>query len=281
MNNVRGFSLIELMISLVLGTIITIAIIQVMVSSRITNGLNQSVAQVQESGRYIMTRLSRDLLEAGRYDRVGTVMDTSVDTSVEAAFVQNHPIGLAGDFILSPALGSEEGASGASDKLVINKQDNVDCTGSTHGYTDSRHFHVVNVYEIKQSKLVCRGYDGRLLRGVKSGTLTGTTVTLMDNVESFQVQYGISTSATTSNGLPVRYVTADALASTRAALQQTVTLRIGVLLKSDSNEISQIPVSDIAVLNEAPVTTDENHYYQVFTQTMALRNMKNFVRSAK
>ena len=281
MKSAQGFSLIELMISLLLGTLITITIIQVMVSSQVTNSLNTAVAQVQESGRYIMTRLGRDLLEVGRYDTVGTLLDRSVDTTVEAAFVQNRPVGLAGDYTSFPALGSEQGSNGASDTLVVNKLAAEDCTGSSHGYTDNRHFHVVNVYQVTDNKLICRGYDGRLLRGVKAGAFAAADVTLLDNVESFQVQFGISTPASTSNGLPVRYVTADALAAARTAHQQPVTLRVGILVKSDNGEVSQLPVRDISVLNEAALTTDSSHYYQTFTRTMALRNMKNFVRSAK
>ncbi|MEC7452439.1 MAG: prepilin-type N-terminal cleavage/methylation domain-containing protein, partial [Pseudomonadota bacterium] len=47
----QGFSLVELMITLTLGLVISGAIIQVLVSSSVTNKLNQAVAQVQESGR--------------------------------------------------------------------------------------------------------------------------------------------------------------------------------------------------------------------------------------
>ena len=43
-----GFSLIELMIALALGLVISGAVIQVMVSSRVTQGVNQAVTSVQE-----------------------------------------------------------------------------------------------------------------------------------------------------------------------------------------------------------------------------------------
>ena len=58
-------------------------------------------------------------------------------------------------------------------------------------------------------------------------------------------------------------------------------LRIGVLLRGDKGLTGGIPSTDIAVLNEAKQKTDANYYYQVFSQTLTLRNMKNFVRSAK
>ena len=57
-----GFSLVELMITLTLGLVIAGAVIQVLVSSSVTNTLNQAVAQVQESGR---KEVIAQLIESG------------------------------------------------------------------------------------------------------------------------------------------------------------------------------------------------------------------------
>ena len=281
MNQQSGFSLIELMISLVLGLIITGGVIQIMVSSRVTNNLNQAVSQVQESGRFIMTRLSRELYETGRYDTIATRIDTSVDTLTEAAFIQNRPVALAGDFVASDTLGAVQAAAGGDDQLVVNLLDARDCAGARHGYANNAEFHVVNQYQVVNNQLRCTGYDGRILRGVKAGAVSASSVTLMDNVMSFQVQYGISEPAEVSDGLPVRYVTASQLALARANGQQVVAIRLGILLRSDDSQVNQMAEHDLMVLNESAITTEKNHYYQVFNQTLALRNMKNFVRSAK
>ncbi|MEG3766155.1 PilW family protein [Alteromonas sp. 14N.309.X.WAT.G.H12] len=275
----RGFTLVELMIALVLGLVISGAVIQTMVSSRVTNSLNQVVAQVQESGRFVMKRLNRDLMEAGRYDDVVAQVDSTYDSLVEAAFIQNKPIGLAGDYIGNSTLGATQGSGGGNDELVINFLGNEDCTGNRFGYATDTEFHVVNKYYVSDGQLFCTGYDGRVLRGLRSAVVSSRSVVLMDNVESFQVQYGVTDDISTSQGQPVRYVTASDLATLRSNDQQVVALRIGVLIKSDDALVSNLAVRDIAVLNESEVTTDSSHYFQVFTQTLALRNMKNFVRS--
>ncbi len=83
----------------------------------------------------------------------------------------------------------------------------------------------------------------------------------------------------TSQGQAVQYVTADQLAALRTAGRQVVAIRLGILLMSDPSQVGQIEPRDIAVLNEAAIETDDDRYYQVFSQTLALRNMKNFVRS--
>lgn len=276
-----GFSLVELMISLLLGTIITGAVIQVLVSSRVTNSLNQAVSQVQESGRFIMLRLSRELLEVGRYDTVSATIDNSVDTVMEAAYVENHPIVLLGDMVNDATLGSKQAGAGGNDSLVVSMLDSEDCTGNSHGYAADEEFHVVNHYFISDNKLKCSGYDGRVLRGLKVSVSAPSTVTLLDNVVSFQVQYGVSDQAENSTGQAITYVTADALDALRANDQQVVALRWGLLLRSYENQVSQTRAPRFAVLNEDAITLDKSHYYQVFTKTLALRNMKNFVRSSR
>ena len=74
-------------------------------------------------------------------------------------------------------------------------------------------------------------------------------------------------------------MTADKLAALRAQNQQVVALRWGILLKSYQNQVQQTSAPTFALLNENQVTLDSSHYYQVFTKTVSLRNMKNFVRS--
>ncbi|MCW8092923.1 PilW family protein [Alteromonas sp. ASW11-130] len=279
--NQRGFSLIELMISLVLGLVISGAIIQSLVSSKVTNSLNDAIAQVQESGRFIMQRLSRELIQAGRYDQVAAQIDNGTDLVVEAGWIQNRPIGLAGDYVNNAALGSTQGLAGANDEVVTNLLGSEDCTGNRHGYAAGDEFHVVNHYYIANSQLKCTGYDGRVLRGLKMAVTTPVSVVLLDNVESFQVQYGISAPSESSEGQAIRYTTADQLAGLRAANQQVMAIRLGLLLRSDDAQAQLTVAPQYAVLNEKAVTVDKAHYFQVFSKTLTLRNMKNFVRNAQ
>ena len=280
MRRTRGFSLVELMISLALGLVISGAIIQVLISSSVTNKLNQAVAQVQESGRFITTRLTNELYDVGRYDLLAT-LDNTIDPVVESAFVQNHPIAIPGDFITQATLGSTQAINGSNDELVVNLLALNDCTGNRHGYTNGVEFHVVNHYFVTGNEFKCTGYDGRVLRGLKNQVVAPKTIVLLDNVESFQLQFGISDVATNSQGQAIAYVTAERIDEFRAQNQQVVSLRWALLLKSYQNEIQLSSAPTFALLNEAKVTLDTSHYFQVFTKTVALRNMKNFVRSAQ
>jgi type IV pilus assembly protein PilW len=94
----NGFTLIELMISLALGLVLSAGVVQVMISNNSTERLNRSIASAQENGRFIIARLRNDLIMTGRYDILRPELDKSVDVVVEAAFVHNNPIPVLGDF---------------------------------------------------------------------------------------------------------------------------------------------------------------------------------------
>ena len=133
-----GFSLVELMISMLLGLMLTVGVIQVLVSTRATNTLNQAIAEVQESGRYISMRLQEELMEAGRYDTTVSSVEDSVDLLLEASFVQSQPIALPGDYNAQATVGSAEGSATNSDEVVVNLLAGEDCTGNSFGFCHRR-----------------------------------------------------------------------------------------------------------------------------------------------
>jgi type IV pilus assembly protein PilW len=61
----RGLSLVELMVALVLGLLVAGFLLQLFVASKITYNVTDGMARAQESARYAMTLLSRDLRMAG------------------------------------------------------------------------------------------------------------------------------------------------------------------------------------------------------------------------
>ena len=61
----RGFSLIELMIALVLGLLVTGALIQLFLANKVTYTVSDGLVRAQESARYAMTIVNRDLRMAG------------------------------------------------------------------------------------------------------------------------------------------------------------------------------------------------------------------------
>ena len=60
-SNARGFSLIELMVSIVIGLILVAGILSIFFSSRVTYTSNEKTARLQENGRVALDNLAHDL----------------------------------------------------------------------------------------------------------------------------------------------------------------------------------------------------------------------------
>ncbi|MDC0601925.1 PilW family protein [Aliiglaciecola sp.] len=280
----QGFSLVEIIISLALGLLISGAIIQVLVSNSLTERLNRSIASTQESGRFIITRLRNELIMAGRYDILSPELNRDVDVTLENAYVLNHPVILPGEFAAFTDVGSVQGVAGANDKVAVALQGEADCRGYKLGYNDDEEFFIVNEYFVDGRLLKCRGFDGRVLRGQKVavGHNSHAAVTLLDEVESFQVLYGYTDNIVTgdNSARPVGYVTADQLPPILANNGQVVAIRLAVLVKGDA-DVSIDNTPRFKLLNEAPVNPSERRLYKQFETTITLRNVKNFMRSRK
>jgi len=65
MKRVAGFSLIELMISLALGSVVTMGVVQLFVANAETHRLLQGQSRMQESARFALDFIGRDVRKAG------------------------------------------------------------------------------------------------------------------------------------------------------------------------------------------------------------------------
>ncbi|MEE8304288.1 MAG: PilW family protein, partial [Candidatus Tectomicrobia bacterium] len=77
-----GFSLVELMVAMLIGLILTAGVILVFAGNRHSYNVNNSFAKVQESGRYALEALLRDVRLAGYwggYEDLATNIEDTVD----------------------------------------------------------------------------------------------------------------------------------------------------------------------------------------------------------
>ncbi len=85
----QGFTLVELMVAVTIGLIILAAVAQLFATSRATFGLEESMARVQENGRFAMEFLARDIRMAGyagcSRNLSGTQVGNIVDLTTVAA----------------------------------------------------------------------------------------------------------------------------------------------------------------------------------------------------
>jgi len=269
-----GFTLIELMISVTLGLIITSSMVQVYQSNNRLQTYNYALSNIQQDGRYIISALRQSLMMVGMYNEFSANLDRSVDIDIEGQFIKDHPVVMEADYALDPALGSKEGLGTNPDTLVINMMDIDSCTGSNFDFVDGSEFHTVNEYFLDGTTLRCRGHDGRFLRGLKPDGSNGQSVSLLENVHNFQVLYGITQpTGGVETGAITSWVNAGRLAAFANAdgSLPVVAVKLAVLIKND-DDISIDNTRTLKLLGHEKFTPSDDGLYRVFETVIVFRN---------
>lgn len=151
----RGISLVELMVALVLGLLVSGAAMQLLLTNQQTFALQSTSSTMQDDGQMLLRYMMADIRQAGRGSAIaGTVPPVIFDTS-------------------QPAF-SKEGGTGP-DELVIRFSGDRDCQGTVSATPQD----ITNRYFVSSGALSC------------SGSLSTGSVELLPRVETFQVQYGV------------------------------------------------------------------------------------------
>lgn len=264
-----GFSLIELMVALLLSSLLVAGAVKMFTANTQAMRLQQQISVAQESGRLGIEMLKADLRRAGMGDPVGA----------------NEIVGVNAATAVGSAV---PGLLAASDSIQVAYQP-AEATTDCEGNTAPANSTVINRYYVAAdtnpaiAALFC---DGRVINGgVTTNGPSGTA--LLRGVESFQVQYGVlgpapvagAASSVNGYGSARRYVTAGALGG--ATLQQVVSLRIGLLVRSEEGiEGLPAPANDIPLLDQTVTATTlatvqvtgRRPVHRAFVETMALRN---------
>lgn len=241
----HGFSLVELMVALLLGSLISIAATQLFLVNRQADNLQKGLAAVQDQGRFIFDFLSRDLMQAG-----------------------HDPLASVAPFVFTGHGGQVSTDATRFDTLVLQVNGGTDCLGN--GFTGIKKYHVGNT-----NNLICTEYENQ------AGTWTaryGNAESLIDNVEAFQVLYGLDYDSLgeTGYGQADAYVPASLAAN---ASQRIVSVRFAVLLGSSQGvgfDKTLAPAS-FALLDRTLTSSDgidarDGRLYRQYTATVALRN---------
>ena len=86
-HHARGFGLIEIMISLLLGLLIVAGVIQIFISAKNTYLSQNASAVMQEDARFILTKMAQEIRMVGMFGCLATVTDASAKGDFKAAQV--------------------------------------------------------------------------------------------------------------------------------------------------------------------------------------------------
>lgn len=150
-NRTRGFSLVELLVAITLGSLIVLAAIQLLAVNQRTFLTQQNTSRLLDDGQLVLRFMAEDLRQAG----------ASADgVAVPGPVVFGSPSTLTAPLF---------------DRITIRYRGTRDCQGSEVAVPTE----INNRYRVLNGELRCRG------------SLTAGEVTLVTGVEGFKVFYGL------------------------------------------------------------------------------------------
>jgi len=271
MKKQSGFTLVEIMVTAVIGLFLMASLMNLFITTNKSVALSDALSQNQESGRFAMEYLTRYIRQAG-YSTSGSVYapailsnkSTRANLSIPDAISANNPANAYGDRIAIPYV---------TDGTEIYRS----CSGAT--FPDEGQ-HLANVFWVSNApdtefELRCRtyNYDG----DTGGAWLDGAAVSIVNNVQSMEFQIGISNTA--SDRTTSRYINLDTLDNDPAlSLNQVRSYRIALLTTSqdelDANKVkTNSEERQYSILDGPVLTIDDGNLRQVFSNTIELPNM--------
>ena len=279
----RGFTLIELMITLLLSLMIAYGISQVLISSNKSALTADGISQSQETGRFVMLYLEKHILKAGQ----DYISPTGNDTLATPAFIScttQNP-----DQCESEGTGGENQTTIVTpniihgDRLAISFVTRAggelqDCTGSTTYMLGA----VATPYQEKQiilntfwvqfdatsnmNGLYCQGhlFDGINIIGSSSQQA------IANGVEAMHFLYG---EASDSLGpLSYRNVTKYVAADDVTNWNRVYAVRVSIMSRSITDATNSNTLRNYVLLDAEPYAMTDAINRQVFTTTFAIPN---------
>lgn len=259
MNSEKGLSLVELLIAMALGLILTLGVVQIFISSKQTYTVVTSQSQAQENGRIVKHFLGQALRHAGYWD------DPTVPRHfpTHGSFSDDEVIRATDNDASEPAVLDN------TDTLTIRFNGSADGTLSNClGSVPEPDEFAVDRYYIGQpggstlvSGLIC---ESRLIAA--DGTETMSTQPLIVGIENLQIELGLGDQAQV-----LRYVKPDLVTDWR----EVKSVRYAVLATSNQDSAGARNTLTYTLLGDESATAPgDRRMRQVQRETVYLRNFR-------
>lgn len=187
----RGFGLIELMIALVLSLIVVLGVVQVFIAAKNTYVSQGAAAVMQEDARFALSKMLQELRMVGMFGCLANITDASSAGDFNAS--QITPIRWDNANLKLTLVAADVGNSGGTPTWTVVS----DCRTSATAYTGVR-APAAGQMAFPIRRLIYSFSNNQLLMGVQTpgGAANPTMAVLVDNVRSFNVMFGVASSAT-------------------------------------------------------------------------------------
>ncbi|MGQ0697388.1 MAG: PilW family protein [Panacagrimonas sp.] len=280
----RGFSLVELMISMVIGLIVVAGVISIFLSSKQAFRTQDGLSQVQESGRFIGYLMSPYIRQAGY------LPEPLLQTDPSDHFRGNwQPIfGSDDSFFPVSRFTGVVGVKPGTDAIMVSYAGNANPLGTCRGGQIDDTQIVTNVFYVSEadatglSALSCgtavhTSGSGASLRSAESGAIAITNPQpLIQGVQNMQILYGEDTNSADDGSLvpgqsglfPNRYVDADQVTD----WSRIVSLRISVTVDAAERTEGSLSVGTSTSGDTQDDLVEGGRIRRTFTTTLNIRN---------
>ncbi|AHF69521.1 MULTISPECIES: prepilin-type N-terminal cleavage/methylation domain-containing protein [Pseudomonas] len=180
----RGFGLIEIMVALVLGLVVSMGIIQIFSASRGTFLTQNASARMQEDARFVLSKLMQEIRMTGMYGCLGFSNYVPTAPAIAWPAALDNPILWDNANKTLTLVTSDIGTTGSSPTWTIVS----DCQTSTQLYAGARAPAAgQTAFPMRQLVYTLTGQN----LTIKYGT-GGTAQPLLQNVSAFDVSFGIA-----------------------------------------------------------------------------------------
>ena len=281
-----GFTLIELMISLVLGLLISAAVIQVYLTNTKTASTQKSGSELQDASVFGLQQLESHLRLANLGNSVTSITDTTAGGGI---VISPENIGLertdTSESLYFTRTGGDSNITGInSDQLTIQFKNTTgvkiaDCESADVELGDT----VIERYFIRSSSTTGQG----LLLACDAGRVTDTGITGLSanyqsggsevilGVDQFKILLGIQTDAPSNAGL-MRYLTASEYLALSGTKPPITAVKIGLIVRGSSPVIGSDVATSFKLLGATqPLKSGQpNRVRTTYESTTLLRNAR-------
>jgi len=292
-----GFTLIELMISLVLGLLISAAVIQVYLMNTKTATIQQSASEVQDSTIFALQSMEDQIRIANLGNPITSINDKTAHGGIVLSKdnVNDSNQMKSGYLTMSAGQSGTSGANGwtgvsnttvASDQLTIQYKNMTpnsmfDCEGQTipinsEDWVVERYFVRINTDSPSNSSvvqdLVLACDAGRLNSQGELSGFGGIGTAIVEGIDQFQVLLGNITDLNNLNYMPPK---------TYVELSEKppiTTIKIGIIIHSLTPLVENQDVATFTVLGKLQSlkedSTRKKYYRRSYESTILLRNAR-------
>jgi type IV pilus assembly protein PilW len=282
-----GFTLVELMITVLLSLMITFGISKILITSNQSASASDGLSQAQETGRFVMSFLASHIREAGLDQTTGIDPITTVpfiDCDTYPA-LENYGGGSGDDACSNHTTGGATAAVfNGGDHLAVaavaDQNTILDCTG-VGGYAEGDV--ILNVFWVQPPTLVdpanplSVGTPGSLW--CQGFTFNNSTInalnaaqSIANGIDAMHILYGEAlTNLSGDDELRnvTQYVTADDVTRWDRVYSVRIAILSSAVAGSGDNDISQYQLLDSDLY-----TINDNITRQIFSTTFVIKNYK-------